>query len=306
MKRLNYKHLYYFWVVAKEGSIANASKILHLTPPTLSAQIKTMEDLLGVSLFKKSGRQLKLTEIGKMTRDYAQSIFMLGMELESILSNDHHQRQIQFKVGVADVMPKLIVYRLLAPAFELSSEIRIICHEDKFESLLSDLVSHKLDLVLSDRRINPALNLKAYHHPLGTSGVTFFAHRQLAKKLSLTFPGSLNQAPFLLPATDTALRRSIDQWFDEVEITPYIVGEFDDSALLKVFGQAKLGVFCAPAVIEAEILKQYDVHVVGRTNKIEEQFFAITAERRLKHPAVIHIRDIASSNLFYHAPKKSG
>lgn len=298
MSRLNYKHLYYFWVVAKEGSIANASKVLHLTPPTLSAQIRTLEDLLGVSLFKKTGRQLMLTEIGKITSEYAQSIFMLGLELENILSNEHHQRQIQFKVGVADVMPKLIVYRLLAPAFELSSDIRVICHEDKFETLLADLVSHKLDLVLADRRINPALNLKAYHHRLGTSGVTFFAHRRLAKKLAKDFPGSLHQSPLLLPATDTALRRSIDQWFDEIEITPYIVGEFDDSALLKVFGQAQLGVFCAPAVIEAEILKQYDVDAVGRTECIQEQFYAITAERRIKHPAVIHIRDTASSNLF--------
>ena len=298
MNRLNYKHLYYFWVVAKEGSIANASKVLHLTPPTLSAQIKTLEDLLDVTLFKKSGRQLVLTEIGKITSEYAQSIFTLGMELESILSNDHHQRQVQFKVGVADVMPKLIVYRLLAPAFEMSSEIRIICHEDKFERLLTELVSHKLDLVLADRRINPALNLKAYHHSLGTCGVTFFAHHNLANKLGSEFPESLNQAPFLLPATDTALRRAIDQWFGENEITPYIIGEFDDSALLKVFGQAQLGVFIAPAVIEAEILKQYDVHVLGHSQDIQEQFYAITAERRLKHPAVIHIRDTASSNLF--------
>lgn len=298
MSRLNFKHLYYFWVVAKEGSIANASKVLHLTPPTLSAQIKTLEDMLGVVLFKKSGRQLVLTEIGKITSEYAQSIFMLGMELESILSNDHHQNQVHFKVGVADVMPKLIVYRLLAPAFEMSSDIRIICHEDKFEKLLMELVSHKLDLVLADRRINPALNLKAYHHALGTCGVSFFAHKNLANKLKDGFPESLDQAPFLLPATDTALRRVIDQWFDENNITPYIVGEFDDSALLKVFGQAQLGVFIAPAVIETEILKQYDVHVVGQSDAIEEKFFAITAERKLKHPAVIHIRDMASSNLF--------
>ncbi len=298
MNRLNYKHLYYFWVVAKEGSIARASELLHLTPPTLSAQINTLEEMLDVELFKKTGRQLVLTEIGKITCEYAESIFLLGMELENFISNDQHQKQIQFKVGVADVMPKLIVYRLLNPAFQLSTDIRIVCQEDKFESLLTDLAAHKLDLILADRQINPTLNIKAYHHALGTCGVTFFASERLATILHHEFPGSLHQQPFLLPNLDTVLRRAIDQWFDEMEISPYIVGEFADSALLKVFGQEGKGIFCAPSVIENEILKQYDVHVVGRTEAIQEQFYAITAERRVKHPAVNHIREMASTTLF--------
>jgi LysR family transcriptional activator of nhaA len=298
MSRLNYKHLYYFWIVAKEGSIARASEFLHLTPPTLSAQINTLEEMLDVKLFKKAGRQLVLTEIGKITSEYAESIFLLGMELENFISNDQHQKQIQFKVGVVDVMPKLIVYRLLNPAFQLSPDIRIVCQEDKFESLLTDLAAHKLDLILADRQINPTLNIKAYHHALGSSGVTFFANKKLAKILRPDFPDSLHQQSFLLPTLDTTLRRAIDQWFDEIEISPYIIGEFADSALLKVFGQEGKGVFCAPSVIENEILKQYDVHIVGRTEAIQEQFFAITAERRIKHPAVNHIREMASSILF--------
>lgn len=298
MGRLNYKHLYYFWVVAKEGSIARASQVLHLTPPTLSAQINALEKRLGVALFKKTGRQLILTEIGKIASEYAESIFLLGMELENFIGNDQHQKQMQFKVGVADVMPKLIVYRLLNPAFQLSADIRIVCQEDKFESLLTDLAAHKLDLILADRPINPALNINAYHHSLGICGVTFFADQQLARKLQKGFPASLHKRPFLLPTLDTALRRAIDQWFDEVEVSPYITGEFADSALLKVFGQAGKGVFCAPSVIENEILKQYNVYVVGRTDKIQEQFYAITAERRLKHPAVVHIRNAAFSTLF--------
>ena len=298
MSRLNYKHLYYFWVVAKEGSIAKASQILHLTPPTLSAQINTLEDMLEVKLFKKSGRQLVLTEIGKITHEYAESIFLLGMELENFISNDQHQRQIQFKVGITEVMPKLIVYRLLDPAFQLSKDIRIVCQEDKFESLLIDLAAHKLDLILADRQINPTLNIKAYNHLLGSCGITLFADKQLAAKLKTNFPSSLNHQPFLLPTLDTVLRRAIDQWFDEQHITPYIIGEFADSALLKVFGQEGKGIFCAPDVIEKEILKQYKVEVVGRTEAVKEQFFAITAERRIKHPAVQHIREMASSTLF--------
>lgn len=298
MNRLNYKHLYYFWVVAKEGTITKASQILHLTPPTLSAQINTLEEMLSVKLFKKSGRQLVLTEIGKITHEYAESIFLLGMELENYISNDQHQRQIQFKIGITEVMPKLIVYRLINPAFQLSRDIRIVCREDNFESLLTDLAAHKLDLILADRQINPTLNIKAYNHLLGSCGVTLFASKQLAKKLSANFPASLTRQPFLLPTLDTVLRRAIDQWFDELDITPYIVGEFSDSALLKVFGQEGKGIFFAPTVIENEILRQYEVAVLGRSESIREQFFAITAERRIKHPAVSHIREMASSTLF--------
>ena len=305
MSRLNYKHLHYFWVVAKEGSVAKASKKLHLTPPTLSAQISTLEDMLDVKLFKKVGRQLVLTEIGKITQEYAESIFLLGMELENFISNDQHQKQVQFKVGITEVMPKLIIYRLLNAAFQLSTDIRIVCREDNFESLLKDLAVHKLDLILADQQVNPTLNIKAYNHLLGSCGVTFFANKQLAKHLKENFPTSLHRQPFLLPTVDTVLRRGIDQWFDDIGITPYIVGEFADSALLKVFGQEGKGVFCAPSVIEQEILKQYEVSVIGHTEDIREQFFAITAERRIKHPAVHHIREMASSTLFKQKEKAS-
>lgn len=294
MNRLNYKHLYYFWVVAKYGSIARASEVLHLTPPTLSSQIAVLEDSLGVKLFQKQGRQLIVTDTGSATFDYAEEIFSLGMELENFLKNNHQHRQTVFKVGVADVMPKLMVYRLLAPCFSLSEDLRVVCHESTFETLLNDLAAHKLDLIIADRRIDPDSNIKAYNHSLGTSGITFFAQKSQYSRLKKDFPGSLNNAALLLPTLNTALRRSIDQWFEEIGITPFIVGEFDDSALLKVFGQAGMGVFCAPSVIENEILKQYYVKPVGRTTAIQEKYYAITAERRIKHPMVVHLRNMAT------------
>ena len=294
MIRLNYKHLYYFWVVAKYGSIARASEALHLTPPTLSSQIAALEDTLGVKLFQKQGRQLTVTETGSATFEYAEEIFSLGMELENFLKNNHQHRQTIFKVGVADVMPKLMVYRLLAPGYSLSEDLRVVCHESTFETLLNDLAAHKLDLIIADRRVDPDSNIKAYNHALGTSGITFFAQKSQYGKLKKDFPHSLQNAEMLLPTVNTALRRSIDQWFEEMDITPFIVGEFDDSALLKVFGQAGVGIFCAPTVIETEILAQYDVKPIGQTNAIEEKYYAITAERRIKHPMVVHLREMAT------------
>ena len=294
MTRLNFKHLYYFWVVAKHGSIARASEILHLTPPTLSSQISTLEDHIGAPLLRKQGRQLMVTEMGAAAYEYAEEIFSLGMELENFLKSNQQSRQAVLKVGIADVMPKLVIYRLLEPAFSMSENLRIVCKESTFDALTKDLVAHKLDLILADRRVDPDANLKAYNHALGSSGVTFFGNDAHWKTTRAGFPGSLHQSSMLLPASNTALRRSIDQWFEAENITPHIVGEFDDSALLKVFGQAGVGVFCAPSIIEKEILKQYRVKVLGRTKSIEERFYAITAERRIKHPVISRLCDLAT------------
>ena len=216
------------------------------------------------------------------------------MELENFLKSNQQNRQTVFKVGVADVMPKLMIYKMLSPAFSLSDNLRIVCKESTFDALLTDLVSHKLDLILADRRVDPDANLKAYHHALGSSGVTFFAEKSNYREIKEGFPNSLNRYPVLLPSSNTALRLSIDQWFQEQNIVPHIVGEFDDSALLKVFGQAGIGTFCAPSIIEDEILNQYLVKIVGRTPSIQEKFYAITAERRIKHPVVVHLLKLAT------------
>ena len=261
----------------------------------MSSQIGALEENLGVALFQKQGRQLVVTETGSATFDYAEEIFTLGMELENYLKSNFQSPQMLFKVGVADVMPKLMIYRLLAPGFALSENLRFICHESTFDVLLNDLAAHKLDLVIADRRVDPGSNFKVYNHTLGKSGVTFFASEAHHAQLKRGFPRSLQDAAILLPAPNTALRRSIDQWFEEIEIAPNIVGEFDDSALLKVFGQAGVGAFCAPTVIEDEVLNQYDVKVIGRTSRIVEKFYAITAERRIKNPIVTHITKVASS-----------
>lgn len=295
--RLNYKHLYYFWVVAKQGSIAKASALLHLTPPTLSGQIRVLEQSMDAQLFTKSGRNLVLTEAGRLAYDYAEDIFLLGRELEEVLKTRTLGRTLAFSVGIADVVPKLIAYRLLEPALRLSETVRIVCYENKLESLLADLAVHKLDIVLADGPIRGG-NIRAYNHLLGECGLTFFVTGQRAQALQHGFPLSLHQTPMLMPTLGTALRTALMQWFDKLEIHPQIAGEFDDSALMKAFGQAGIGVFAAPSVIEQQVLAQYDVVSVGRTDEVREQFYAISAERRLKHPAVLAVREAARARLF--------
>jgi LysR family transcriptional activator of nhaA len=298
MTRLNYKHLYYFWTVAREGSIAKASAVLHLTPQTLSGQISSLEQAMDTPLFTKSGRSLVLTEAGRLAYDYAGQIFLLGMELEDVLKNRAQGRPIQFSVGIADVVPKLIAYRLLEPALQLPDAVRIVCYENKLENLLADLAVHKLDMVLSDSPIGSTMNVRAYNHPLGECGTSFFASREIAQRLERNFPLSLHQAPMLMPTLGTALRGALMQWFDKLEIQPHIVAEFDDSALMKAFGQAGIGAFAAPSVIRQQVLEQYDLVLLGHTDEVKEQYYAISAERRLKHPAVVAVREAAKSRLF--------
>lgn len=290
---INYKHLHYFWVVAKEGSISRASEQLHITPQTISGQLSLLEENLGEALFNRVGRNLELTETGRLALSYADEIFSLGGELEEVVRNLPDDRPLVFKVGVADVVPKSIAYRLLAPALQLPEPVRIVCRENDIGSLLAELALHKIDLVIADSPIPPGVNVRGYNHQLGECGVSFFAVPKLADKLGKSFPHNLNNAPLLMPSKITVVQSRLLKWFDQLHIQPRIVGEFDDSALMKAFGQAGTGVFIAPTVIAAEVEKQYGVISIGQTDEVREQFYAISVERKITHPAVVAITETA-------------
>jgi len=298
MNSINYKHLQYFWVVAKEGSIARAGEILHLTPQTISGQLGILEDSIGVKLFSRAGRRLVLTEAGRAALTYADEIFLLGAELQEVLASRPVDKPLKFSIGITEVIPKLIAYRLLKPAFSLAEPVRIVCHEDKLDSLLADMATHKLDMILTDSPIRSTANVRAFNHLLGECGITFFGIPDLARRYRDGFPQSLRGAPMLLPTRETAVRGALMQWFDELQFSPQVMGEFDDSALMKTFGQAGIGVFPAPSVIEKEVIRQYKVERIGQTDKVREQFYAVSMERKLKHPAVVAISKAARQKVF--------
>ncbi len=295
---MNYKHLHYFWVVAKSGSIARASEKLHLTPQTISGQISLLEEKLGESLFTRVGRNLELTDSGRLVLSYAEEIFSLGGELEEMLRNLPEDRPLVFKVGVADVVAKSIAYRLLAPALQLPEPVRIICREGSAESLLAELALHKIDLVIADSPISSAIHVRGFNHPLGDCGITFFATPQLASKLDKKFPQNLNGMPLLVPSELTATRNHLTKWLDGQHIYPHIVGEFDDSALMKAFGRTGTGIFIAPTPIAEEVIQQYGVIKIGETYEIRERYYAISVERKISHPAVAAITETAREWLF--------
>jgi LysR family transcriptional regulator, transcriptional activator of nhaA len=243
---LNYHHLYYFWVIAREGSIAKACHKLHLAQPTVSSQLQKLERSLGGQLFERSGRSLKLTDLGRLVLQYADNIFSLGHELLDAVQGRPVGKPLELSVGVADVLPKLVVFRLLQPALVAEPLVRLRCIEGTFDELVSDLAAFKLDVVISDVPVSSSMRVKAYNHLLGSCGITFFGTKSWASKLAKSFPSSLDSCPILLPTTNASLRRSLDQWFDEMALRPLIKGEFEDSALLKVFGQEGLGVFPVP------------------------------------------------------------
>jgi LysR family transcriptional activator of nhaA len=295
---INYKHLHYFWVVAKEGSIARASEKLHLTPQTISGQLSLLEKHLGVSLFSKVGRNLALTETGRLVLSYADEIFSLGGEMEEFLHQLPANLPQTLRVGVVDVVPKSIAHRILAPALKMPEPVRMVCRESSLDILLSELAIHRLDLVLADRRIPSTVSTRGFSHKLGECGVSFFATDTLKKHLKGKFPQCLDRAPLLLPSSDNQLRSAIDQWLDKLRIYPRVVAEFDDSALMKVFGQEGAGIFIAPAAIEAEVESQYRVTCIGRTEEVKEHFYAISVERRVLHPVVSAIMEVARESLF--------
>lgn len=298
MSWLNYHHLLYFWTAAREGSITKACRQLHLTQPTVSGQIRSLEKALKTRLFERSGRSIALTETGRLVFRYADEIFSLGRELQDALNSRPAGHALRFVVGVADTLPKLLVHRLLEPAFHLGEEVKITCIDGEPDRLLAQLALHELDLVVSDFPANPRLGMKAFNHLLGDCGVTFFATEELARKYRRGFPASLNGAPMLLPAGNTALRRSIEQWFDEEKIRPAVRGEFTDSALLKAFGAFGDGIFAAPTAVEEDVRRMYGVGIVGREESVRERFYAISVEKRLKHPAVLAISQAARKKLF--------
>lgn len=295
---LNYKQLHYFWAVAKAGSIVRASERLNLTPQTLSGQIRVLEDALRAPLFLRVGRRLELTETGRLALSYADEIFQIGNELEEALRARPERHAIPFRVGVDDAVPKSIAYRLLTPAMELASPVRIVCREDKLVRLLVELAIQRVDLILADRPMRDEANVKGYSHKLGNCGITFFAAPRLAKTFKKKWPHVLDAAPLLIPGKDAAIRIPLMRWFDVHQLRPHIVGEFDDSALMQAFGQAGIGIFIAPSVIADEVRREHGVVVVGRTDEVTEQFYAISLERRLTHPAVVAINDTAHRELF--------
>ena len=299
MEWLNYHHLLYFWTVAKEGSIVGASDKLSLTQATISAQIRSFEESLGEKLFTRVGRRLMLTETGRLAFRYADEIFSLGREFMDTLKGRPSGQPLRFRVGITDILPKLIAQRLLEPAFQISEPVRMICHEGKTDSLLAQLALHELDLVLTDAPVGSGIKVRAFNHLLGDCGLTIFGGAKIAGKYQRGFPRSLDGAPFLLPTDNTTMRRSLNQWFEAKAVHPKVVGEFEDSALLKVFGQQGRGLFPASAAIEREVLKQYGVKIVGRLEEVRERFYAVSVERKLKHPAVIAICESAKKELFH-------
>jgi LysR family transcriptional activator of nhaA len=294
---LNYHHLLYFWTVAKAGGIRRAAEQLHLAQPTLSSQIKKLEQSIGTALFDRTGRRLVLTETGQVVYRYADEIFALGRELTDALSGRPARDRLRLAVGMPDVLPKLVVYQLLKPALALSERVQLVCYEGKLPALLGDLALHRLDIVLADSPLTPETHVRAFNHLLGECGVTVFGTHDLAEKYGRGFPVSLNGAPMLLPTKNTSLRRALEQWFDEQDIHPRVMHEFEDSAVLKVFGQAGEGLFVAPTTIENEVSRQYSVRVIGHISAVRERFYAISIERRLKHPAVLAISNAARKQL---------
>ncbi len=298
MRHLNYSHLQYFWTVAREGSIARASSVLHLTPQTISGQLKLLDEAVGQPLFNRVGRRLVLSETGRVVFQYADEIFSVGAELANVVRGNRLNAPTTLNVGVVSSMPKLIAERIIAPALTGEHRVRVRCQESSLENLLSELAIHRIDIVLSDQPVPDGLSLKAYNHRLGGSGMSFFAQRRHARRYRNRFPESLQDAPMLLPSQNSALRRRLDDWFETHDLSPRVAGEFDDSALMKAFGEAGAGLFAASTAIEEEICRMYRMAVVGRTDEIEERFYAISPERRLKHPSVLLITNTACADLF--------
>jgi len=298
MEWLNYHHLLYFWTVVREGSVSKAAEKLRLSQPTISAQVRMLEQTIGERLFLRRGRTQLLTDVGRTVYRYADEIFGLGRELLETLDGRPPGRVMPLTIGVANAVPKLIVHRLLRPAIEQPATIRLICREDNAEQLVAQLASYALDVVIASAPAPAHLPMKVFNHLLGESTISLFAPAPLAARLRRRFPASLNQAPVLVPTTNSPLRRALDEWFDEERITPRIVGEFEDSALMQVFGQAAGCVFPAPSAIATDVSRFHGVRAIGRLNNVRERYYVISPERRLKHPGVLAITSAARDQLF--------
>ena len=296
---MNFKHLHYFWVTAKAGGIMRAGEQLHTTPQTLSGQIKLLEDWFGRKLFRKSGRKLELTEDGHLAMGFADQIFTLGTELETAVRQAHGgQRLLDFKVGVADSVTKSIAYRLLEPALAIAEPVRLVCSEGKFPDLLAQLALNRLDLVIADEPMSKRLNVKAFNHPLGRTAMSFFCAPSLKPQLKSPFPQCLNDFPLLIPGAQASVRQQLEGWLTRHQIHPRIIGEFDDGALMSAFGREGRGVFMAPTVMERDTVNQFGVELIGRTEELVDEFYAVSVERRITHPCVVAITGAARGQLF--------
>lgn len=298
MATINFKHLRYFWAVAKSGSIARASARLHVTPQSISGQLSELERTLGAGLFRRVGRGLEVTDIGRRIVSYAEEIFGLENELLAVVRDQGAQNTLPFRIGIADSVPKSLTYHVVAPALNMDEAVRLYCREGRLVSLLADLAVHRLDMVIADRAMPTDLKVRAYNHLLGSSDVTVFGAESLVHTLKGRFPALVEQAPFLLPGEDVAIRPALEQWFEAQRVRPRIVGEFDDSALLKAFGQGGVGLFVAPTAIADYVCRQYGVLALGRIESVVEQLYAITTERRMQHPAAVAVSQAASRELF--------
>lgn len=298
MHNLNLKHLRYFWSVATHGSIAKAAEVLFITPQTISGQISDLEKQVGKKLFKREGRNLVMTDTGQLVFSYADEMFRLGNELQDVLAGHTPGSSITLKVGIAMIVPKLLTYRVLEPVLHMKEQVRLICNEAPLVDLLADLSVHKLDVVLADSPTSPVLNIRAYNHELGQSGITFYSRPEQAAVYRDNFPESLDGEKVLMPSHGSHLRRSLETWFQKKEINPRIVAEFEDRALMKAFGEAGAGVFTTPTAVKEDVLQKYGVEVIGETDEISERFYLISAERHIKNPAVSLITETARNNLF--------
>jgi LysR family transcriptional activator of nhaA len=298
MEYLNYHHLRVFWTVVQEGGVTRASEKLHVSQPTVTAQIRSLEDALGQKLFKRSGRNLLLTDTGRSVYRYADEMVGLGQELLDTVRGQLPGHRLRLTVGVAMVVPKLIAYRVLEPVLKLTEAVRVECLEDTPERLLAELAVFRLDLVLADAPVGPSVSVRAYNHLLGECGVSLCGTDPLAAAYRKGFPRSVDGAPFLLPRRNSALRGALDEWFDRERIRPSIVGEFEDSALMKTFGEAGAGLFPVALPTAAAVRRKYGVREVGRAESVRQQFYAITVERKLRHPAVVAVVAQAARTLF--------
>lgn len=298
MEWLNYHHLLYFWTVAKKGSIARACEELRLAQPTISAQIRALEESLGEKLFVRAGRRLALTDVGRIVYQYADDIFALGRELTDVLKGRPRGRPMRLVVGITDLIPKLVAYRILRPALAIKGGVQLVCHEDTRERLLLSLSAHELDLVLTDAPADSSIRVRVFNHLLGSCGVALFAAPALAARYRKNFPQSIDGAPFLLPMQNSAFRGILDRWFDAHSIRPRVVAEFQDTALLNMFGQAGAGIFAAPTAISYEVRTRNRVVAIGELESAVAEYYAISAERKIKHPAVGIISDAARTKLF--------
>ncbi len=299
---MNFKHLHYFWMAARAGGVVKAGEQLHTSPQTLSGQIKLLEQRLGRKLFRKSGRQLELTDDGRLAMRYADDIFNLGAELEAALREQRGPEQraqvLEFRVGIEDAVAKSVAYRLLEPALNLNEPVRLICTEGRFGDLMAQLALHQMDLVIADEPLTRRLSVQGYNHALGSSPMSFFCAPSLRATLQGAFPGCLSGAPMLIPGANATTRPQFEAWLTRHQLHPRVVGEFDDGALMKAFGREGRGVFMSPSVVDAETTAQYGVELLGHSDEMVEDFYAISVERRIKHPCVAAITQAARLELF--------